>query len=190
MLGVAGCGPEENETTHEHTFSEEWTFDEEYHWHEAICGHDEVSGRAAHTFYGSACTVCGYEKQPEATEGLGYEASPDGTYCIVTGIGTTTDTNIVIPSEYNGMPVKEIRKRAFEGCDSLESITIPNSVASIGDSAFEYCTSLTSVSIGDGVASIGDSAFKYCHSLANVSIGVSVASVGAQAFAWSTLLQT
>ena len=167
MLGVAGCGPEENETAHEHTFSEEWTFDEEYHWHEATCGHDEVSGRAAHAFDGSACTVCGYEKQPEATEGLGYEASPDGTYCIVTGIGTTTDTNIVIPSEYNGMPVKEIRKRAFEGCDSLESITIP-----------------------DSVASVGDSAFKYCHSLANVSIGDSVASVGAQAFAWSTLLQT
>ena len=135
MLGVAGCGPEENETAHEHTFSEEWTFDEEYHWHEAICGHDEVSGRAAHTFDGNACTVCGYEKQPEPcdehvdedgdglcdvcgetmpeepepepTEGLEYFSLVGGTYYTVTGIGTATDTNIVIPSEYKGKPVKK-----------------------------------------------------------------------------------
>ena len=61
----AGCFPEENEDAHEHTFSAEWTFDEEYHWHEAVCGHDEVSGRAAHTFDGDICTVCGYEKRPD-----------------------------------------------------------------------------------------------------------------------------
>ena len=64
-LVFAGCFPEENEDSHEHTFSEEWTFDEEYHWHEAVCGHDEVSGRAAHTFDGDVCTVCGYEKRPD-----------------------------------------------------------------------------------------------------------------------------
>ena len=61
----AGCFPEENEDAHEHTFSAEWTFDEEYHWHEAVCGHDEVSGRAAHTFDGDVCTVCGYQKRPD-----------------------------------------------------------------------------------------------------------------------------
>ncbi len=74
-----------------------------------------------------------------------YEASPDGTYCIVTGIGTATDTNIVIPSEYNGMPVKEIRKRAFYLCSSLTSMTIPGSVTSIGDYAFSYCNSLETI---------------------------------------------
>ena len=40
-------------------------------------------------------------------------------------------------------------------CSSLTSVTIPNSVTSIGDYAFWYCTSLTSVTIPNSVTSIG-----------------------------------
>ena len=49
--------------------------------------------------------------------------------------------------------------RAFSGCTGLTSITIPNSVTSIGDFTFLDCTGLTSITIPDSVASIGDSAF-------------------------------
>ena len=48
---------------------------------------------------------------------------------------------------------------AFSGCTSLTSVTIPDSVTSIGNNAFEYCTALTSVTIGNGVTSIGGYAF-------------------------------
>ena len=44
----------------------------------------------------------------------------------------------------------------FEGCSSLTSITIPNSVTNIGFLAFGGCTSLTSVTIPNSVTSIGD----------------------------------
>lgn len=47
----------------------------------------------------------------------------------------------------------------FFGCSRLESVTIPNSVTSIGNEAFEGCRGLKSVTIPNSVTSIGDNAF-------------------------------
>ena len=67
-------------------------------------------------------------------------------------------------------------------CSSLTSVTIPDSVTSIGSSAFYGCTSLTSVTIPDGVTSIGEFAFDHCTSLTSVAIPNSVTSIGRGAF--------
>ena len=61
-----------------------------------------------------------------------------------------------------------IEGHAFQGCDSLTNITIPDSVTSIGDFAFYSCDSLESVVIGDSVTSIGYHAFFGCSSLTDV----------------------
>ena len=63
---------------------------------------------------------------------------------------------------FDGSKVTSIGNLAFYNCDSLTSITIPDSVTSIGDSAFSGCTSLTSITIGKGVTSIGKNAFSGC----------------------------
>ena len=67
-------------------------------------------------------------------------------------------------------------------CYSLTSVTISNSVTSIGDSAFYECTSLTSVTIPNSVTSIGASAFSRCTSLTSVTIPSSVTGIGDNAF--------
>ncbi|MCH5171750.1 MAG: leucine-rich repeat domain-containing protein [Erysipelotrichales bacterium] len=54
---------------------------------------------------------------------------------------------------------------AFYGCRSLTSITIQNSVTSIGNYAFDTCSSLTSITIPSSVTSIGLEAFSICNSL-------------------------
>ena len=54
-----------------------------------------------------------------------------------------------------------IADEAFFSCDGLTSVSIPNSVTSIGAWAFEHCSGLTSVTIGNSVTSIGRRAF-YC----------------------------
>ena len=54
---------------------------------------------------------------------------------------------------------KTIAERAFSGCTSLTSITIPDGVTSIGDQTFYKCRLLTSITIPDGVTSIGYRAF-------------------------------
>ena len=85
-------------------------------------------------------------------------------------------TSITIPDS-----VTSIGDHAFAWCDSLRSITIPNGVTSIGDSAFYGC-SLTSVTIPNSVTSIGDSAFGSCSRLTSITIPDGVTNIGDWAF--------
>ena len=75
-----------------------------------------------------------------------------------------------------------IESDAFLGCSGLTSVTIPNSVTSIGDMAFSECTGLTSVTIPNSVTSIGSYAFYYCSGLTSVNIPNSVTTIGNGAF--------
>ena len=56
----------------------------------------------------------------------------------------------------------------FEYCSGLTSVTLPDSVTSIGDYAFSGCSGLTSITIPDSITSIGDYAFRYCSKLKNI----------------------
>ncbi len=78
---------------------------------------------------------------------------------------------------------KCIADHAFEECYILTSVTIPDSVARIGEWTFSGCSSLKSVTIPDGVTSIGKWAFSRCYSLPSVTIPDSVTSIGCNAFA-------
>lgn len=136
---------------------------------------DITSPTGKHTWLNGVCTVC--NTAMTESDGLEYILSDDGTYYIVSGIGTCTDTELVIPGIYNGLPVKMIDEYAFDKCDSLTSVTIPDGVTSIGDFAFSYCYSMTGVIIPDSVSSIGRYAFTNCGSLTNVAIPDSVTTI-------------
>ena len=87
-------------------------------------------------------------------------------------------TSVTIPNS-----VTSIGENAFSYCNSLTSVTIPNSVTSIGESAFSQCSSLTSIDIPNSVTSIGGAAFAGCRSLISVTIGNSVTSIEDGTFA-------
>ena len=71
---------------------------------------------------------------------------------------------------------------AFKDCDELTSITIPDSVTTIGESTFEGCGKLSSVTIGNGLKEIGDKAFYWCSKLANINLPNSLITIGEAAF--------
>ena len=104
-------------------------------------------------------------------------------YGVLTGLNKgafyncTALTSVTIPNS-----VTSIGSWAFYHCNSLTSVTIPDSVMSIGSYAFYGCSSLTSVTIGNGVTSIGSGAFYYCSGLTSITIPDSVTSISEGAF--------
>ena len=112
---------------------------------------------------------------------------------------TTSDNGIIVPKSYRGNIISNIyengkgvitfdteqtsiESRAFCEFNSLTSIKIPNSIASICEYAFGYCTRLTSVIIGNGVKKIGSYAFSSCTGLTTITIPDSVTTIGDDAF--------
>lgn len=127
------------------------------------------------------CIMCGRkmaeETIPAGSVGLTYALNNDSLSYSVIGIGTCTDTDIIIPGTYNKLPVTAIGKNAFEDCYELTSVLIPDSVTSIGDYAFYCCTNLTGIVIPDNVTSVGKYAFYRCSNCCSVVIGKGVTSI-------------
>lgn len=94
----------------------------------------------------------------------------------------TVEIQSAIESEGKRYPVVEIGKKAFNGCEHIKEVVIPDSVISIGERTFFDCISLTEINIPDSVISIGKSAFSFCESLKKITIPDSVSSIGDSAF--------
>ena len=86
--------------------------------------------------------------------------------------------------------------RAFQGCQSLETIDLPESVVEIGDQAFSGCSSLKAIKLPFRITKIegGDwhegGVFGNCKSLATISIPENVKEIGAWAFMNCSSLHT
>ena len=98
------------------------------------------------------------------------------------------DANIVTGGSFNAnngsrsVTSNEIPEYMFWDLRSLTSVTMPNSVISIGDYAFANCLSLTSVIIPQNVTSIGNYAFSQCSGVTTLILGNSVSFIGDSAF--------
>lgn len=117
------------------------------------------------------------------SEGLAYTLNANGASYTCSGIGTCTDTEIVILPIYNGLPVSSIARNAFKNHENITSVIIPNSVTSIDGYAFMNCKNLTKVTIPNSVTSINYYGFWKCTSLEEINIPSSVTNMGAFAFA-------
>ncbi len=114
--------------------------------------------------------------------------------------------DVTVPGEIHGLPVTSIGKNAFQDCQDLVSIALPESITDIGEGAFFRCQSLEAVTLPEGLTripkeafsgcirlkeivlpetlvSIGDLAFSSCSSLSEINIPKSVRSLGRNAFA-------
>ncbi len=95
-------------------------------------------------------------------------------------------TTVDIPSSvtYDGVTYKvlNIGGSAFEFCDDLQSITLPNTIDRIGGYAFRGCTGLKSIVIPNSVTYINVKAFLNCSGLESVTLSNSLTFLGDNAF--------
>lgn len=112
--------------------------------------------------------------------------SRDGKYYTVSGYSGTA-THLEIPAYYKNIPVTIIGNSAFGGSFSssvptLTSVTLPNTITTIGEDAFQY-SKITSIVIPNSVTSIGEWAFYSCENLKSVTFSTALKSIGDVAFA-------
>jgi len=91
-------------------------------------------------------------------------------------------TELEIPSEVSGIPVKEISNDAFSRCKQLRRVIIPDTVEIVGDGAFNECTDLIYVKLPSNLERINDNVFSNCRNLDEVVIPDSVIEIGYEAF--------
>ncbi len=139
-------------------------------------------------------------------DGSAYEVNASGieNAIVKVFVGSNHGGDVVIPSEYNGLPVTKIGKSfmrnakiksvtipdsvkyieegAFKNCSKLKSVTIPNGVISIGDDAFFGCDKLESVTVSDSVIRVGNDAFSQCEKLTDVTLSENIIYLGENAF--------
>ena len=143
--------------------------------------------------FGGACFVPGagsdicITASAETYGDLSYYAVSGGcTIAAYTGEGGEVN----IPSEINGLKVVSIDESAFFQCDTLTSLTMPDSVTAIGENAFMNCSSLKSLKLSSSLKEIGACAFTGCTSLKSLTLPDSLSVVGEAAFADCTSLDS
>jgi len=125
-----------------------------------------------HSFANGACKYCGTTDKPST--GLTMQLNSDKKSYSVTGIGSCTDSKIVIPMTYEGLQVTNIGNQAFYKCDDFSAVVIPKSISNIDALAFYMCRRLSSITFGEGLKNIGGAAFYGCVSIMELEIPANV----------------
>ena len=119
-----------------------------------------------------------------------YDVNEDGVSCTLTGMGSRSDTTLVIPDTVDGYRVTAIGESVFYGNDKLVRVILPESIKSIGLSAFAQCKNLEEVTLPSGLGYIESLAFFGCEKLESVTIPDTVYYIGEATFASCTKLES
>ena len=139
----------------------------------------------------------------DGTYWYAYKENADNTATITDFLGpvdsakTPDPYTITVPTELDRRKVTGLGESSFSGfyssdhpknynllsfCNQIQSVTIPESVTSIGKDAFTNCRGLNSLTIKDAATSIGEGAFCQCENLKTVKLGEHITTIGHDAF--------
>lgn len=114
------------------------------------------------------CIPCGADAADTAS-GYKFLFTVDNGTVTITGASGSGST-LTVPEKIDGLKVVSIADNFFEGSLELTSLTLPDSLRSIGNRAFTACQELTTVYIGADTSKIGDYAFSACPALKSIEV--------------------
>ena len=123
-------------------------------------------------------------------------AEAGGNTAVITGyVGKAEAHAVVVPAqvtvasldgsandEDNIRKIIGIADRAFYYCTAMTSVTIPNTIETIGAWAFAGCTGLSEIVLPDTVVSIGEGAFHGCDTLTSITLSAKLKKIDNFAF--------
>ena len=204
IAGLAACG---DSPTHTHTYTN-WSVSDTEHWRTTVCSdHSTQEEKAAHTYNGTTCSVCGYD-----STALEYIGASTG-YAVKVSASGKTKSKIIVPATVNdfdiiaieafgfeeaavseiSLPatVKTIGREAFSGCTKLGKVDLSGTVlTTIENATFLNCTSITEVKLPESVKTIKPGAFEGCAKLEGITLPEGLTSLGEQAFGRCTSLKS
>lgn len=115
------------------------------------------------------------------TDGYFRYVMNDGGGATVIGHEDDSVTALTVPETLGGVKVTAIEDQAFQGC-KFTSVSLPDSITSIGDYAFYSCGELSGIVLPSSLQSIGAYSFAFCDALESISIPQGVDTVSENAF--------
>ena len=119
----------------------------------------------------------------KVAQAVGVEPNP---YDIRDGVLQSSDGNLLLMDENGTLTIPDsvvtIGSGAFSGVTGLKTIIIPGTVKTISTSAFAFNTTLETVVIEEGVQIIGQQAFNGCSNLKSINLPQSLTKIGHLAF--------
>ena len=140
-----------------------------------------------------SCVTAAYAEEQLGEEASAETITEDG---IIYSVGENAAvigfegeiTEAVIMPEIGGKIVTSIADDAFYECESLEYVTIPDTVTYIGENAFAYCIGLKELYIPPSVKEISHCACDGCSSLSTLTLSEGLETIGMAAFGLCTSL--
>lgn len=113
--------------------------------------------------------------------GYGYNGD-NADACRIVGIAPDALADIEIPNHLDENRVIKIEYSAFEACDLIRNVIVPEGVTAFGYNAFRECSRLEHVSMPESLTSIGSGAFEHCARFKEAIIPDAVSVIGEAAF--------
>ena len=144
------------------------------------------------------CSVCStlisletisIPKLDRSSKGLAYQIL-DNASCVITGIGSCTDTEIYIPEYIDEVKVTSISANAFKDCTNVTKVVLSNFITEIGENAFYNCTNLINFVSNDNLIAIGNQAYYGCTGLSEFTLTKNIVTIGNDIFKNANNLKT